>query len=342
MKRKKINKFDVVPIADILQEYARDAGIVLIRFSIEKYIERPISLVFKIRLELKGNDQQNIYLKYYKPVQESALIANVVKRDFETTHFWYNRFKKSKTYKVVEPLFADPEKSVLLTRESSGYSLWEYINRHGQFFPSANLQQQMLDMTQRAGHWLRFFQDIPYEGPKSLIELEEIIDYISLRLERLQDNSKIKFDSQLKKAVLYYIRKKWAAVSQEERGKSYVHADLSLSNILVDEQTVTVLDFNKIETGSPFKDLTRFHHQLQLLKNKPTFKKSFIDSLQVSFLDGYGQPEIIQHPLFCIYFMIHTINHLGKTARYWEHSLVENIYNRWIVRNTLNEIRDLV
>ncbi len=342
MNRKKTTKFDAVPLADILQKYSESSGISLTRFVIKKYIDRPISLVFRIKLELENGDLQNIYLKYYKPVQEAARITSVVKRDFETTRFWYNRFKKSKTYKVVEPLYADPEKSVLITRESSGYSLWEYINKNGQFFPSADLKRQMFEMTRRSGQWLRFFQEIPFQGKKSLIELEEIIDYISLRLNRLQDNSKIKFDEQLKKDVLYYIRKNWNDVSLEERGKSYVHADLSLSNILIDSDTVTVLDFNKIEIGSPFKDLTRFCHQLQLLKNKPTFNKRFVENLQIHFLEGYEQPEIIRHPLFKIYLMIHTINHLGKTARYWEHSFVENIYNRWIVRNTLNRIRKIV
>ena len=70
--------------------------------------------------------------------------------------------------------------------------------------------------------------------------------------------------------------------------------------------------------------------------------KGFITNLQHYFLLGFNDTQADTHPLFKIYLMTHIINHIGKTSRYWEHSFVENIYNRWLVGNILSDIKKAV
>ena len=336
------NKIFPFDIAKILQEWAQKDALQIIGHEVLLIMHRPYSIVFKISVHYKNMPSANIFLKYYTNYFQMSEKQGLIKRDFQTTKFWYEQFKGNKKYKVVKALYYDPEKYILITEESKGINLGEYLNRHGQFFPSQNLQKKVNNMIFGIGGWLKFFQSIPINKEPEQLSLGFINDYISIRLERLVENTKVDFSQQLSDRILNYLEECWKEVKPDDLQSTYVHTDLSLSNVLISSESITVLDFNRKEVGSPYKDLTRFYHQLFLLKNKPTFQKSFIKNLQKNFLNGYGDSAIDKHPLFRIFLMTHIINHLGKTARYWEHSAIENLYNRWIVRNALLKIKSMV
>ena len=320
---------------------------VALKKDIESYLllntyTRPFSDIYRIKLLFLDKSEMVVYFKIYHEKNNSVFGSIEIENEYATTLYWYEFFKKSSKFGVIKPLYVEPEKRIIVTEESLGINLGQYIFRKARFFPSDIVSRQMLSMVKTAGEWLSLFQSVHVKTQQTSITLEYLLDYINLRLNRIVDNPEITFTEYDQNLIISYIKRLWGDVTEKDKRISYVHADFSLSNILVQNEKVIVLDFNKMEAGSIFQDSSRFYHQLTLLKNKPIYQGGIIDRLTESFLTGYGNSTIWENPLFKIYLMRHRINHLGKTARYWEHGFVENIYNRRVVRNTLKEIKELV
>ncbi len=342
MKRKNNTaKNDMVAIDSSINEFARQSSLAVNDYEILQVFHRPFSIVYKILIHFSDESERIYYLKYYQR-EANKNKPEVVERDFNTTQFWNDHFKDHKEFNVIKPVYYDKQKFILISEESKGQNLSQLINTYGQFFPSLNAQKKLLNMLALVGKWLRYFQSIPIEGQYEELGLDYFLDYVEIRLTRLVDNKKVAFDSTLKKQVIAFIERQWAKKADADLQYCYIHSDLSLSNVLIYKDSITVLDFNEKETGLIYKDLTRLYHQLHLLYHKPVYPRRLIKNLKTAFLRGYGNEEIHNHPLFKMYQMIHIINHLGKTARYWEHDFIENIYNRWMVRNTLKELHKLV
>ncbi len=342
MKRKnRAYKNDLIAVDNALKEFVLQDNLKITKYDILQIFHRPFSIVYKIKIQFGDGSNCIYYLKYYQREAKKNKL-DVVERDFNTTQFWNERFKDHKEFNVIKPVYFSKEKFILISEESKGQNLSELINKYGQLFPARKTQEELLKMLKLVGRWLRYFQTIPIEDKYEKFTLDYFLDYLEVRLNRLVSNKKLDFDAQFKKQVITFIEEQWKKGEIDKLGYCYVHADLSLSNVLIDKDSVTVLDFNENETGLIYKDLSRLYHQLALLLNKPTFGKKLIKKLQAAFLEAYGLPDAMDKPLFKIYYLIHMLNHLNKNSRYWEHGFVENIYNRWIVRNNLKKIRKLV
>jgi len=322
---------------EVVEDFAINADLAMREYVIENILIRPFSVVYKIRIFFDNQKNRVYYAKYYKKTNNTAKDPGVIERDFKTTQYWYNRFKHHEKFKVIKPVYYSSEHSVLITEESKGANLSRLINRYGQFFPSLSIRQKLLFNVKLAGQWLNYFQSLAIEEDYEELTLEKLLEYITIRLERLVKNPKVSFDEKLREKVIAFVNEQWQSARKDDLKHCYLHSDLSLSNVLIFNNSVTVLDFNKKEVGSKFKDVARFYHQLALLENKPTFSKRFVHKLKTSFLEGYGLKDATEKPLFKVYYIIHMINHLNKSSRYWEHNFFENLYNRWIVWKSLKE-----
>jgi len=327
---------------EIVQDYVRSSGLKLSRFRILKVLKRPLSVVTRLLIKTTDGQTQVVYVK---SIREQAVrdMATMARRDYETSLFWWKRFKDCDAYRVIEPLYLNPENCIIITRESKGQDLQIYLTKLGQLFPSAQAQAKVKEMIGLVGGWLSYFQTIPVEDESvPLVDLDYLLKYVNKRMDRIVSKTKIGFDAKSQEGVNRFITERWQDVNPKENKICYLHSDLSLSNVLVDESHITVLDFTKRETGSAFKDLSRFYHQLTLLSYKPTFQNKFIHDLQESFLVGYGEHALDKHPLFEIYLMTHIINHLGKSARFWEQAPRARMYNRWVVYKVMKQIKQIV
>jgi hypothetical protein len=327
----------------IIGQMSAERNLNVIEYKILEVLKRPLSIVYKIKLFLNKSDSFIIYLKHIS-TDSHQNNPQSSERDHETTLFWWEKFNKSDKYNVVEPLYFDSTQNILISKESKGYDISIYLNKTAQMFPSPRAQTIIMEMISLVGGWLKYFQSVAVDDEKGSeeISLEFISQYINLRMDRIIEKTKIGFDESMRQRVNNYISNLWQKVGDERNQRCYLHSDLSLSNVLYNDNTITVLDFTKRLSGSPYKDLTRFYHQLTLLGFKPTFQAKFIRYLESEFLRGYGNPRIMDEPLFKIYLMAHIINHLGKSARYWEQSFLSSLYNRWVVYKTMKKLKKLV
>ncbi|KAA3613244.1 MAG: hypothetical protein D8M58_13135 [Calditrichaeota bacterium] len=340
-KTKKLDFSEKIKIA--IDDMAAQKGYDISGYKILDVLKRPMSIVYKIKLTFHKSDSFIIYLKH-NTTHSHQNKPQLSERDHETTLFWWEKFEKSDKYNVVEPLYIDSIEHILISKESKGYDISVYLTKTAQMFPSPRAQTVIMEMISLVGGWLKYFQSVTVDDEKGSeeISLEFINQYINQRMDRIIEKTKIGFDESMRNRVNTYISDLWQKVGDERNLRCYLHSDLSLSNVLYNDNKITVLDFTKRLSGSPYKDLTRFYHQLTILGLKPTFQTKFIRYLESEFLRGYGNPRIMDEPLFKIYLMTHIINHLGKSARYWEQSFLSGLYNRWVVYKTMKKLKTLV
>ncbi len=336
-----------VDLPGVLEAYANDRNKTLRSYRVKRVFNRPLSLVFNIELAYLQDDSESVFLKIYKPYDLQS-VPITLRREYEITRYWFEKFKGHPHFHIVEPLWVDFKHFILITRESAGINLLAFLEQHVRFFPSGSDLKQARDYLNLAGQWLNNFQqfavedDIPYLDTSVRIARDYFLHYINVRMERMVMNPRILFDSQIQKAVNEVISRLCREIETDHVQYCVSHSDLSLSNILINGSHVTVLDFHKSEINSPYKDLTRLYHQLHLLSYKPEYSNKTIRQLQTALLQGWGDARADEHALFKIYYLIHQITHLGKIARYWEHNFVENLYNRWVVRKTLKQLKEFL
>ncbi len=340
LKKENLN----IDLEKVLQSFTRDKNIQLKDYHIKKVLNRPFSLVLNIDIFIPDSETLSIFLKIYKPFDRLDIRLSL-EREYEITMYWFNKFRESPSFHTVEPLWVDFNKFILITRESSGIDLLSFLRENVRFFPSRNKIHQAVFYLEQVGKWLSYFQhfpiddDIPFLDTSVNIEPDYFINYINTRMERMISNPHILFDSQMQKKINVVMQRLLSQIDFRNSRLSVAHSDFSLSNILINNDHITVLDFHNPQINSTYKDLSRLYHQLHLLSFRPEYSKKLIGRLQNALLRGWGEGRADQTELFKVYFLIHQITHLGKIARYWEHNFIENIYNRWVVHITLKQLK---
>lgn len=341
LKKEKIT----IDIERVLNKFAKDQGWTIREYRIKRILSRPFSIV--VNIKIIHPREQSVFVKIYKP-SSSQKVQYVLRREYEITQYWFKQFQSQKYFHTIEPLWVDYDNLILITKESTGINLRSFLEERIRFLPSVQNIKKAETYLELVGNWLAYFQkhpigsDIPYLDTSIQMDLDYFLEYINLRMDRMVSNSKISFDKNMQQAINTAITQLWNAVDSEKNNYCISHSDLSLSNILINDKHVTVLDFYKSEINSPFKDLSRLYHQLFLFSFKLDYQTRIIRKLQTALLRGWGDESVDAHPLFRIFFLMHQINHLGKIARYWERNFVENIYNRWVVRQSLKHLKEFI
>ena len=328
-----------------LHKFAQESKLQIDSYVVKRILIRPFSLVMNI--SIFNGQQQNIFVKHVKP-QKFRKNKHNLRQEYEITRYWFERLKSHTFFHTVEPLWMDSEGQIIITRETDGVNLLSFLEQHIKLFPSKLHIQKATEYLTQAGNWLAYFQqqtikpDIPYLDQSIKIELTYFLNYITIRMNRMVENNKIDFNARMREKVINTIKQLWQNVNEYKNQYCVSHSDLSLSNILVNDKHVTVLDFHSSEINSPFKDLSRLYHQLFLFSFKPVYQKNIIRHLQRALLSGWGNPKADENPLFRIYYLMHLMNHLGKISRYWEHNFIENIYNCFVVKKSLQHLKEFI
>ncbi len=328
-------------LQSILSELALQNKIEISAFRVVTVLPRPKSVVFKISLSLPKNLSRTVYMKtYIRQLRDE--VSDFTEQEFQAMGHWYALFSAHPQFAVIHPLYYDHNRLVIITEEFDGINLGTYIEKASLFYSSANLKNFVLGKVKMAGQWLAWLHGLKSGLSDEPLRLEQITGYVEERLDRLIANPGLKLTVEFKTDCLHYLEKEWNSVRDGQKYQQFIHSDFTLNNIMFNSRKMAVLDFQPLVPGPVFKDVSRFCHQIELLRYKPIFSKLYLDHLKEAFLDGYGQPGLNRNPLFKIYYLTHAINHLGKTARYWEHRFDENLYNRWLVFRILRESKKTV
>jgi hypothetical protein len=314
-----------------------------IRYRRLAHISRPSSEVFRIEL-LGGNSNPNrVVVKLFKPKGNSeeslGRLRDRVRRDFETTSFFFNGFRNRAGYATAEPILCFPERLAVVMRESGGANLRDLIARQARFYPGERALAKLAKHAYECGKWLRIFQGLTEESIQDRLSLPDLIEDIDRRLRRLEDGQWLSWG--WRSRILRYLEKQATLVKESDLGLCGVHADFSPSNVLVNGNEVIVLDFTMYRIGSVYHDLTYFHRYFENFLHKPIFRPRTITALQDSFLKGYGKTISPASPIFRLFKMRHVICHLIGIVEPSGSALHERLFSRRVARRYLKWLAEV-
>jgi serine/threonine protein kinase len=302
---------------------------------IERMLERKFSVVAKCKI--KGqSDFSVVYIKYYKNFYKRSKneLTKIIERDFQDLNYWYAKFKCSDQFNVVKPLFILADQSMLVTKEVAGEDLHQLLVDFDWLFASRKNFQQLRHQIHNAGAWLHYFHSIQPRGDE-IYSIDDLVEYLDVRLKILTEENKRHFPKIYQKKIHQYIQKHRRLVSEMELEVNLSHSDFNPGNIIVNGDSVTVLDFGKVRKESFLLDASRFYHQLYLMTFKPNIRQKMIRKLQMTLLEGFGKPGADQLTIFKFLLIRHTLTHLVGITRFWQKKLQERIYNYWVLYNEL-------
>ncbi len=313
------------------QEVQERLGIGTIQtYEILQVNERPYSHV--IRCVLRGTDgEKKVYVKIYKPFRYGKRkdYSEKIVREFNTTLFWYQKFKDIDGVGTIKPLYISPADYTIITEETPGKRFVDMLPRL-KYISTPGTRRHMRTVLFNIGRWLQVFQKIG-EIKDQRFNPGDLIADVDLRLRRLVDYKRLYFDNDDRHRILSILHKMARGIEQDELRVCLLHQDFSLSNILINQEQVIVLDFDDIQEGSIYFDVSRFFHQLEMLTFQPAFHKRLIKKLQRSFLEGYGTTEITEHALFRMFLVRHSFTQIIKIARFSKYPFTQRVVNRWYV-----------
>ena len=300
--------------------------------------ERPYSHV--ARCVLRGTDgEKRVYVKIYKPFRYGKRkdYSEKIVREFKTTLFWYQKLKDIDGVGTIKPLYIFPGDYTIITEETPGKRFVDMLPRL-KYISTPGTRRHMRTVLFNIGRWLQVFQQIG-EIKDQRFNPGDLIADVDLRLRRLVDYKGLYFDNDDRHRILSALHKMARDVTREELRICLLHQDFSLSNILINNDEVVLLDFNDIQKGSIYFDVSRFFHQLEMLTFQPAFRKRVVKDLQRSFLKGYGTPDITEHALFRMFLVRHSFTQLIKIARFNKYSFPQRMVNRWHIMKHFRLIR---
>lgn len=242
--------------------------------------------------------------------------------------------------KAVVPVAFFEDLPALVMEESVGEALSDVVTR-ARWYPSRRTVADLSERFSAVGRWLRLFQSVTAR-PAERFSLDAMRQYLEVRLDTLSGLGVPDVGRRWKGTLLRYFDLTAGQVGEDARDVTGVHGDFSLSNVLSTGRETVVLDFSQFEYGSRFYDVTRFHHQVGLLLNKPYFRPSTVQRLRKSFLGGWDQRSDALAPLFRLFTLQHQVCHWLGLVKNESNRIHQHLYNRWACFVQLWEIRRLV
>ncbi len=299
--------------AELLRAIERSPG--LRDFRLEAGASRPGSDLWRARAVVEGRPRRLVVkvIRFLRPEDESVRAhAARAQAEFDTLRRLRRDLQPWPDLRVPEPIMCLPEHRALILEEVGGETLKHLVLRQAQRPGSAQGWRRITDGFRAAGRWLGVIQSLE-QGPRERLDLEGMLAYDEVRLQRL--------------VALGCLRPRLAdGVRAESRrlrdrlldgpalDSVFVHGDFCPSNMLLDGDTLVVLDFTMVERGSTHQDLTYCFEYLERFMNRlldrPFIRRRVIRELQAALLDGYRERMPISDPLFRLHQIRHHLNYL--------------------------------
>lgn len=298
-------------------------------------ITRPFS--FLARCRISGDlDSRVVYIKRYRNTRNKPpeIYRHKVEKDYHIARHWYEKFAGSQNYRVVKPVFMIPEKYISVTEESKGENLFQLVLNDARFSPSPVKLTQLKRHLRNTGAWLRYKQSVfPEEAEQ--YSLDYLSEYMDVRLKILIEDKRRHFPAEYGDKILSFIEQKKPSVGEPEKVVTTSHSDFNPSNILVEGDIVTVLDFGRLVKESYLLDVGKLYFQLNLIKFKPQYQRKIIRQLQEALLEGFGDPDADRLMMFRLLTIRNILTHLSGITAFWKQGAKEKLYNTWVMRREL-------
>jgi len=292
-----------------------------------------------------GVGNQYLLMKQYILPQDvpRQVMEERLQKDYATMERLYTRWKHSSKFAIPRPIACYADLLTLVMEECSGEDLAAILKREAPFFPSPKKVERLEYFFYLCGEWLKANQNsAPVKQHLSVYSLETYLDYNDIRLRRLVQYETVPLDESFRKKILQSMQRRWADIDVSETYAVEIHGDYGPGNVMIEGEKLIIIDIAGCGQGSIYHDLSRFYHQLDLYLLKPAFRPKVIRRLQRVLLDGYDSKLEVQHPLFEMMLVQHTLCHLMGVGLLEQLPIHERWYNRRIIRRHIRWLRKWV
>jgi hypothetical protein len=260
--------------------------------------------VFVKTLKPRGTDERGV-----------AEATARLRKDFEVARHVFDSMQSTPDLRAVEPLLKDEQLLCVVTREAAGVPLDVATSKRARWPISVAALHDLETAFERVGRWIATFQRVAPDGGPSHFTLDEVREYIDIRLQRLVAIPQARFGEGDRSTVLAHFDRCAADVPARDLFTVPSHGDITPSNVLVASDTVTVIDFAMAARASKYLDLARIYTQLEFYTAKPQYRPHVIALLQRAALDGFEPGLDPDNPLFEIGVVQHVVCHFLSHAR---------------------------
>jgi tRNA A-37 threonylcarbamoyl transferase component Bud32 len=339
---KQIGMGGIFPSADLQHRYER-----IIRYLAEdprQYFEsaeppvltpvlslrRPVSELVKCRAE-SPEGTVGIYIKFFLPrrptLAAKARAIEKMHQEVEITRELYTRLGTDSVYAVPRILAFFPEEKAVVMEESIGRRLLDVLQQKGRGSLARSALDELAQSCRAVGGWLKHFQHLTQMATGQKVDRVEYLDYVAQRLKKLRASQNLLQEVAVER-ILRSLEQLLQQLPDNVENICGVHGDLSLSNILVTSNKVTVLDFSMYQIGSSCHDLSYFCSRIESFYNF-SVKNPMVSHLQKSFMDGYGDCGEINRDLLKMYYIRHKINRILSLSYVDNLNICRKIYQKY-------------
>lgn len=261
---------------------------------------RATSQVLRLRLGADARAPEAFLKLTHAPPRERERerLVRRMRADFQQQRRAFEAMPEG-AYGVARPVGCDPESLFALTEAARGEMLDSAL-RGGRAGAA---------VLRRVGAWVRtFHESLRSEGRVSLAEIRR---YVDVRLHRALEHGGA-FGAEQRRRVLARFDEIAAQVASSDLGAVPIHGDLSLENVIVDGERVTVIDFDVDAgtSGARYHDLAYLYVCLERLKVKPWIRG--VAALQRALLEGFEPGLSPSRPLFRLMLLQHVACRLAE------------------------------
>ena len=336
----------LAPFGPVLERLREDIPRVFnlpaVRFAPVDVQDRPFSFVLRLAVRTAEGEGPltHLFVKVFKekPIEGGIeALRRRVAHDYSMTRQAYDSMRCDPRLATVHPVACYPELLAIVTEESPGQTVLEYLEGAMRWFPSRRARLDACEKMELVGRWIRAYQDADTGGDE--FAAGEFEDYIDIRLRRLVTITHGTFSEADRQQILVHLRALAAAAPPAHMRRVMAHSDLSLSNVLVSSRGISVLDFAMTRRDSIVCDLAKVSIQLELLTVKPGFRPATISELQAALRKGFDDRLTPDGPIFRLVTLQHRINHLASAYGARSSGLAA-IHNRLVRRHHHRKLRE--
>jgi hypothetical protein len=330
-----------VPILDRLQRDA-DQYFVVSSIAIEPlaHFTRRRSELLRVRIRA-GSSAVYAFVKRYRlestDPAERAFVTARVETDFAVTTRVHRLVSGREGLHSVRPIACFPDELAVITEEAPGQLLGRVLKRSA-WLAGGRAFDDLCTALERVGQWLKAMQGM--DGPPGRFSLDEMRDYLDVRLVRLRGVHAISADEC--RTILRYFDQQRRDVAAADLQEVPIHGDLCPGNVLVTGSEITVLDLAMTRPGSIYTDLTHMYTHIESDRARRWVSQQKVEQLLQATLRGFDQNLSPSRPLFALNVLQHLMCKVAKLATRPPKSRFDAAYKRYLRGQFHTRVRTLV
>ncbi len=257
--------------------------------------------------------------------------------EFDILNFLDSKFKPIPHCSVPTPIIVLPESETYVMEFVEGENLASF-QKTTRFFSSMKEFTKCNDYYYNLGMWLKNFHQFTGITTSDISAFDGILERLETRLDLITKSNDPRLPHNFKGGIMNFVNEQLKQVKDDEIIVTGRHGDFGPWNVIVNEQTLTVIDFFGYEQDLLPIDLLKIYVVLEDERLGITTSSKRINELRRKFLEGYGEIPKFSLPLLRICESLYRVISLGtiildahqeKPHHYLENNFRLKIHLRW-------------